>query len=325
MSRNQDETTHGARDDAPEPDTGQENDLPEHLPTIVMSLADAPPTAWSYRIAGLRLVTDLECPQLRPLAIGSAPALLLAEPPRTPAGDFPVRRSTGLVGGALRTVTCRPDPEGLRIEVAEVGEFTVAPDGSAVTGRTRGADEDAFPEAALGPALIVALALRDILCLHAGAVRLAGAAVAFLGDSTAGKSTLARLLAASDGCERLADDVLPVASTPRGLDALPHFPQLKLPPEEQYPAAQPECVPLAAAYVLDEGPDVEIEPLGPRDAMLALMRQTVATRVFPPRLLARHTELCARAVASLPVRRLSYPRRLDVGPEVAERIRHDLG
>ena len=92
-------------------------------------------------------------------------------------------------------------------------------------------DEEVF----LGPALLLALALRATFTLHASAIAYAGRAVLFAGDSGAGKSTLAAALARiqSRGATRLADDIVPVSIRGGRLVAWSDYPQLKLPPDAQ--------------------------------------------------------------------------------------------
>jgi hypothetical protein len=182
----------------------------------------------------------------------------------------------------------------------------------------------------LGPALILSLALRDAWCLHASAVAIGGQAVAFLGESGNGKSTLAAFLASETdlGWQRLADDILPVELTANGFDALPHFPQLKLSPEDQPAGGIPERMPVRAIYVLDgpalERDEIEIRPLGTQEATLAFVRHTIAARLFDKKLLARHLSFCADAAACVLVRRLGYLHDYDCLPAVRDAIAADL-
>jgi hypothetical protein len=197
-------------------------------------------------------------------------------------------------------------------------------------GLAPGAAPEEVAEAALGPALVLGLALRRIFCLHAGAVARGDRAVAFVGGSGAGKSTLAaRLPGAGDGgWRRVADDVLPVAADGGAVWALAHFPQFKLAPAEQAAGAADARLRLAAVYLLDPAEEVRGEvtarDLGGRDAAVALARHTVAARLFAPAELGTHLDFCAQAAARLPVRRLAYPRRLDVLPAVAAAVAADL-
>lgn len=78
-----------------------------------------------------------------------------------------------------------------------------------------GVDEGVLSVLAGGAVLAVHLMLREELVLHASAVCVAGSAVAFVGASGMGKSTLATLLCA-DGHRLVADDVVRVCLLRRG-------------------------------------------------------------------------------------------------------------
>lgn len=110
--------------------------------------------------------------------------------------------------------------------------------------------------------------------------------------------------------------------------AFPRFPQLKLSPAQQPSSYLPERVPLAAVYLIDSpadrGAEVTSEPLEKRDALVALVSHTVATRLFGPDLLARHLELFGELAEAVPVRRLRYPRNLSVAAEVHRVVVSDL-
>jgi len=242
-----------------------------------------------------------------------------------------VRRSTGWIADAWRDVAVWRHEHGLRLEIADVGAFAVAAEGIAVIGpAATPVAADTLTEALLGAPLVLALALNDVWCLHASAVIASGRVVAFAGESGHGKSTLAAYLdGAPEGAwGRVADDSLPVCAGPAGVLALPHFPQLKLPAEAQYPVDAPASVPLAAVYVIappngDES--VSLRPLSQRQAMQALIRHTVAARAFDRPLLAAHLAFCERAAARIPVWRLAYSHRREALPEVREAIRRLLG
>jgi hypothetical protein len=194
-------------------------------------------------------------------------------------------------------------------------------------------DGQASPEdlsqVVLGPALILALALQGVWCLHASAVVFGDTAVIFAGESGWGKSTLARYLGEQAGWRRAADDVLPVVPVGNGLMALPHFPQLKLPSGAQPANGLPQRLPVAAVYVLDRdqketGEAITILGLNERDAALALIRHTVAARLFGPDLLRQHMAFCAKVAGQVPVRLLRYPRQFAWLPELRDRLAADL-
>jgi hypothetical protein len=168
------------------------------------------------------------------------------------------------------------------------------------------------------------MALDRRYCLHASAAKLGDRVIALCGDSGAGKSTIALELErlAGSGWARVADDILPIGRVDEQIVALPHFPQLKLPPESQPGALQPEQLALSAVFILEapeeqdhasdslQLPTAEIDRLGTKDGMLALVGHTVASRLFDSQLTAEHLHFCAEAAAAIPVARLSYPRQL---------------
>ncbi len=303
-----------------------------------------------YRVAERRVSADAPLPELeafvaarsrRKLSLWNAEHLRpgLPEPPG--GSRQLVFRGEAELARRQRHLECRWTGEGYELIVAGVGRFAVAADGGRIilepgTGSRRSA---AVTETVLGPALILALALQDVWCLHAGAVELDGRAVAFLGVSGAGKSTLARELPEVAGPPRTsafrpaADDVLPATLAGGEARVLPHFPQLKYGPGAQPGPAVAGSLPLAAIYLLDAPAagaaasrhDVAVEPLHGFAAALALVRHTVSARLFSDELLSRHTDFCIRLAGSLPVRRLRYPRTWQSLPRVAETVRRLAG
>ena len=280
-----------------------------------------PPDPRVYRIAGLTVTTDLPLPALAPFAAPDfLPDRLAPVPaPMVPESGRPVVQGRAFLGGRERPVEGCSGPGGTWL-ATEGAACAVSCDGRTIAGASAAEGLALLTDLALGPALCLALALRGVFCLHAGAVEVDGRIVAFLGDSGAGKSTLAALL----GWRRAADDILPVAGPPAG--ARPRFPQLKLAPADQPGAGLPEDLPLAAVYGLDPPAEtVAVRPLSSRDAALTLVRHTVAARLFAPGLLERHFGVCAGLAAEVPVRALAYPRDLGIGPRVRAAIAADLG
>jgi hypothetical protein len=237
----------------------------------------------------------------------------------------------GWIGGEWRDVECLKTNRGYKIAITGIGAFTITTEGNRIAHAESwaGANPDLIREAFLGPVLTLALALQGTWCFHASAAKLNGQVVIFVGESGNGKSTLASCLNQNSGSawRRVADDVLPVTLADSRIFALPHFPQLKLRAEDQYPLNEPERLPLGAVYVIS-APDnqqekIEIQHLTAREAMLALVRHTIASRLFDKELLARHLDFCAEVTARIPVRRLVYPRKLSLLPRVREAIEAD--
>ena len=109
-----------------------------------------------------------------------------------------------------------------------VGEFRVAADGRRIVCRPAEASSaESFQVYLLGQALACALVKQAIEPLHATAIVVDDRAVAFLGGSAFGKSTLAASFLGA-GYPLLTDDLLIVRESPHGALAYPGPPRLKL-------------------------------------------------------------------------------------------------
>lgn len=247
--------------------------------------------------------------------------------------DAPDVAFTGWLAGCERRVSLARDGTGhYRFEVEAIGSFLLSGDDGAiaVVARDLAATDAELAEVRQGLLAAYALSLKQVFCLHAGAAALDGEALAILGESGNGKSTLAWHLGheAGNHWRHAGDDVLPVELTPDGVQALPHFPQLKFPPDAQPWLGLPDRMPLRAAYVIAP-PDparreIAVEALSQQEAALALVRHTVAARLFDRELLANHLAFATQAAQRIPVRRLLYPRDYALLPRVAAAIEADL-
>lgn len=230
----------------------------------------------------------------------------------------PVYDGPALVDGGLHSLRSLLSSHGERRVEYEDGEcFVVDAAGARVRRASSNPADARTRERALGAPMALALALRGVFLLHASAVTRRnpkgefGGAIAFTAASGGGKSTLAAAAARSPDnlWRRLADDQLPVRLG-EPATALPHFPQLKLLREEAYPAGAPAELPLVALIEIVHAPQylsIDIGRLDATSACLALLRATVATKLFDPALLGQHFRACASASRWLPVHRLSYP------------------
>ncbi len=303
----------------------------ETLPGI-LSLELAPVSAsrrrHAFRVAGRRLLADTALASLAPFAARPDAAVHSARLARAvPADETAVFAGTAWVCGRHARVSCGRAAATYVVRVADLPPLLVTAGGCAASRAETSVAPGDLAEAVLGPGLLLALALHGVFTLHAGAVAVDGAAVVLVGPSGAGKSTLARELAATPGCERLADDVLPCETGTGGLAALPHYPQLKLPAADQYAAGRPERVPVRAVYELCPADDargpVSLAPVAGGAAVVVLAAHTVAARLFDAPLLERHLAFCSAAAAAAPVARVRFPRRLDALPAVVAALLAD--
>jgi hypothetical protein len=187
--------------------------------------------------------------------------------------------------------------------------------------------------------------------LHATAVVVDGEAIAFVGDCGYGKSTLAAAFVAR-GLPVLSDDLLVLESQSGRWVAHPGIPRLKLfphvarrllgsratgvpmngqTPKLVLPLARDQArlrpVPLRALYALQPPPShdaspqsIEIEPVEGAAAFLEVTRAAFNLQVLDAARLANQFAFAERIASDVPVRRLTYPRSLDLLPAVCDAI-----
>ncbi len=203
----------------------------------------------------------------------------------------------------------------------------------------------------LGPVLAVLLLQRNHLVLHASAVALknsdgAERAVAFLGNSGHGKSTMATALY-KKGHRPLADDTIAVPHlTGDGVLPLiyPAVPHLKLRPPSVAalgenlaslarwsPDDDSYVVPLSkdfslrpaalhALYCLEESSAIEVQALSPQEALMHLLRHSYRAGLFPDEEVGDDFLKCAELARQIPIFSLKRPKDFRLLPAVIERI-----
>lgn len=269
--------------------------------------------------------------------------------------------SPALFSAALHDATFQPSPDRWRqyaflpdgttyVRWPDLAEFLVSADGLRVTCRVGPTSQEAFQVYLLGQALSFALVKRGFEPLHATTVVIKGRAVAFLGSSGFGKSSLAACFLEA-GYPLLTDDLLLLRKNGRGFEGYPGPPRIKLFPKIaraflkgnlggvpmnsgtaklvlplfENQACQ-STAPLRAIYVLNSPRKVfrkqkiRIELLSAREAFLALLRNTFNSLLVDPDRLQRQFAAVTQLAAKVPVAKISYPRRLASLPEVRQLI-----
>jgi hypothetical protein len=202
----------------------------------------------------------------------------------------------------------------------------------------------------LGQALSFALVKKGLEPLHATTVVVNGEAVALLGNSGFGKSSLAACFLAT-GHRVLTDDLLVLQSFGDGFMAYPGPPRIKLFPRlarrflghvpdgiAMNPAAKKlilpldptrSCaspVPLGAIYALlapcelSRKQAIRIALLPPRESFMALVQNTFNSRIVDSARLERQFTQSARVASTMTVKNVSYPRVLGQLPAVRDAI-----
>lgn len=198
-----------------------------------------------------------------------------------------------------------------------------------------GVDERTLRLYLLGALLPVVLYQRGFLVLHASAVEFNGRAVAFLGESGWGKSTLAAALQAR-GHRLLSDDVVPVWVEAEEPWIRPGPPSFKLWPDsartlgiafDQLPLVHPElekrwcagsgrapqrALKLAALYVLEYGSEPAIDDLDSSSGLLEVARHSFVRFQDRAEEAGSHLRQCALLAGRVPAFRLRRERDLSL-------------
>jgi hypothetical protein len=237
---------------------------------------------------------------------------------------------------------------------AELFEFLISPDGRTIEyHRLRDATNASLTTYLLGQALSFSLLSFGYEPLHATAVVVDGGAIAFLGDCGYGKSTLGAAFVAR-GFPVLTDDVLALETRAGRWIAHAGPPRLKLFPSVAQRVlsrsdgstlntgtsklllslgkseSTVQSVPLRALYVLPNPARarphrgrIQISAVKGQKAFLAVTRAAFNLIQVDRERLARQFTMAARLAGDVPIRRLTYPRRLASIGAVCEAVLAD--
>ncbi|MGO9567913.1 MAG: hypothetical protein ACLP5H_10260 [Desulfomonilaceae bacterium] len=210
-----------------------------------------------------------------------------------------------------------------------------------------GSDEKRLGGLAQTLGLSILLHQRGYVTLHASCVNLGPGAVAFLGDSTAGKSFIAAALHSRSHAV-VADDVTVVDVEGSSCSVYPGLPVLQLLPDAakhfncfveesegldpfeekvtwRVPGEFPQyAVPLRRLYILEDGPSVRIERLSRHKAVFELVRHSYWVRLMHDARPASYFLQCARLCEKVPVLRLIRPRSASTMSEVLDMVEQGL-
>jgi hypothetical protein len=199
----------------------------------------------------------------------------------------------------------------------------------------------------LGAAMAFVLRQRGALVLHASCVARGDTAIAFLGGSGWGKSTLASAFH-RQGYRLITDDVMAIALETPTPQVIPSFPEVKLLPDamaaigcgtdeirlhslshkqiqqlEHRFALGP--VPLKHLFVLQAGEFNHIQPLPCSKAFPELIQHSRATKILSdPSFQLQHFHQCSRLAKEVPMAYLQRPRSLDQLPQLINFIESHL-
>jgi hypothetical protein len=243
------------------------------------------------------------------------------------------------------TIQVFESEHGLQYHAWNIGRFWIEASGKHIWYSPEpGAREADIEQMLVGPVLGLALLRQGQLLLHAGAVAVAGRAVAFSAPSGLGKSTLAASFVRA-GYPLISDDLLPLVRRADGFAAAQSVPRIKLwtdsldalgedagrydlvlsglekrrvPIDDRWGSVAPASLPLAAFYFLtphrDTARPVTVEPVEALPATLTLAASVYMAEVLRGPHAARALDAVADLARQVPIRRVSYCRDYGVLP-----------
>ena len=235
-------------------------------------------------------------------------------------------------------------PQGIHMRFPDLADFLVTPDGREVHATPAPElDVATLEHLQLSQLLPLALSAQGKPVFHASCVAMEGNAVAFLGESGRGKSTLALYLSLQ-GAPLITDDVMVLERTGHHYKVQPSHPSVRLWQDSQdalvgkrLPIAKPvsftskarflpgnllprceEPQPLRRAYFLGEGTSgkVTITPINASEAAMEWVKHSFLLGIGDRHRLKSHFELISHLASQGISYRLDYPRRYDLLHEV---------
>lgn len=315
-----------------------------------------------YSVYGLNLDSNLPLPGL-PAARAEFPDVIFAIEPDYSSGIGIAAPGetcwyqsdwTDETTGAPGLTIYRSETDIFRILYSDGVEFLIDGEGQRILGRAP--SEAHLADVACyvtGPVLGFVLRLHGVIALHASAIEIGGKAVLLVGDARSGKSTTAAVLATigykvitedvaalslqndaltvRTGCSEVALRPDAVASVFGSTDALPRFSstwdkhRLDL---MDIGAFATEPVALGRVYLLTntEGfPNAPcVAPLPTRDAMVELLANVYANRLFHDELRLRELDTLQHVVSSVPVKVAATGAQPHLIPRFCEVLLDDL-
>jgi hypothetical protein len=253
--------------------------------------------------------------------------------------------------GTVWTQLYRSGPDYL-LRFPGLADFEVAGDGATVTAYpVPTTDTDTLEHLYVNQVVPLALSRQGRPSFHASVVTVPGGAVAFLGETGMGKSTLAASFALEEA-EFLTDDSLLIEETDAGCLAIPSHASLRLWADsvealvdsgarrasaisystkarllagDALPHRE-EPLPLLAAYLLEwEGTnEPTIRALKGAALHMAWMNNSFLLDIEDRLLLADHFDWTCRIAQAVPTFALDYPREYGMLPHVRDAVRRHV-
>jgi len=310
----------------------------------------------AYRWCGLTIRTDIEIPELPPaIDAGDREWRVRLQAGRAPRREGRRWFHRWRFPDGRRWVAFARDRAGYILRFPGLADFDVRPAELTIECYPHSsAPAHTVRHLLLDQVLPLIVGTPDSIALHGSVVATPAGAIAFLGQSGLGKSTLAAMLG-HRGCQVLSDDCCLLVRGARGFSVVPSYPGVRLNPDSLHRTFGPDAggdrvshysqkrrvggrerfefseaeVPLRQLYVmatraeLDAARAIAITQPSKRDAMYALIDCTFHLDIgYAPRI--RETfELAGDILDHHRVRTLTFPWNLAVSETLADAVLND--
>jgi len=284
---------------------------------------------YSYIICGLTFCSELYFPELQP--IKNKPDITISF--KKDLTKF-VFSSTNTINSFIA------ENEIATVLFSQGCEIVIEP--------TENVKDDVLRNFILGAVLADLLRQRGLLVFHGSAIEINNSAVAFLGGSGWGKSTIASAFH-KQGYGLITDDVMAVDMATGSPMALPSFPKTKLWKDaatamehnvEQLPKVHSDsekyinCIaegfakiplPLSRIYILAVGQEHKIESIKGREALMELLRHSHGIDLLElPEFATSNFNQCLKLLEHVSICRLVRPRSLSQLTESIRLVEEDI-
>lgn len=203
-------------------------------------------------------------------------------------------------------------------------------------------DPRLIKSAIYGPLFSILLRQRKFLILHGSCVLLKGKAIAFIGGSKTGKSTIAEAFLQRN-YSVITDDVLAIhfnSSCPKVVASIPRIklwsdsavamgytpnqlPKVARSCQKCFHQFQPINISnysLSSIYVLDRVSEIYIKKLNHIDAFIQLLQHSRGTALNHPEYVESHFNYCSSLLHSIPCYSLQRPFDYSILPKVLDKV-----
>ncbi|MGB9980268.1 hypothetical protein [Methanobacterium sp.] len=256
-------------------------------------------------------------------------------------GEVDISSSKELINNDLFRIN--KDKKDYFLYWKDIGTFKVSDGKKIIVSPEGNIDEYTLNSYIMGPVFATLLYQRGLLVLHASAVKMGDHAVAFLGYSGIGKSTIAMALN-KKGYPLITDDILAIEMNNDGNVILPGFPQLKLSsemislmwnnlkekpkiiskPDHRFHCATSnfsmESLPLKSVYIIEEDIKSHVDIIKPQEALMKLVHNSYCFILFENRDKLLNLNQCSTLMKDITVYSLKVNKSIKELPKLAKKI-----